>query len=252
MKDFLKNKFVTGVVVVATIILAGVAVFTAMRLYQLRNQAVAPTAPESEPLAWDCSKYTFSLDGTGVVKVTNNSSRSEPDQQAKVYINNQLVATFDVPALTQGQDATLGTVSVPQGNFSWKVDGTRDCSSSGNSTSGPVSCNLLTFTLSEPTPTPTGTPSPTNTPSPTSSVTPTNTPTPTEPPRGGDPSPTPTPTPVPTITTIAQATPTTPLIAQTSPTPGGSQLPAAGIAAPTLIAIFGGLFIIIISLALAI
>ena len=51
MKDFIKNKLVTGLIVVATVILAGVAIFTALRLYQLRKESVAPTAPESEPAA---------------------------------------------------------------------------------------------------------------------------------------------------------------------------------------------------------
>ena len=41
----------TIAIVIATIILAGVAIFTAVRLYQLRQEAVAPTAPESEPEA---------------------------------------------------------------------------------------------------------------------------------------------------------------------------------------------------------
>lgn len=46
MKDFFKGKFATGLVVIATVILAGVAIFTALRLYQLRTQSVSPTAPE--------------------------------------------------------------------------------------------------------------------------------------------------------------------------------------------------------------
>ena len=34
MVDFLKNKVVTALIVIATVILAGVAIFTAYRLYQ--------------------------------------------------------------------------------------------------------------------------------------------------------------------------------------------------------------------------
>src|SRR3990167_2657231 len=99
MADLLKGKVATGLVVIATIILASVAIFTALRLYQLRQESVSPTTPESEPAAWDCGKYTFSVNGTGGVTVNNTSSRSEPPQQAQVYINNTLSATFDVPAL---------------------------------------------------------------------------------------------------------------------------------------------------------
>jgi uncharacterized repeat protein (TIGR01451 family) len=47
----MKNKVVTTVIVLATVILAGVAIFTAVRLYQLREESVVPTAPESVPQA---------------------------------------------------------------------------------------------------------------------------------------------------------------------------------------------------------
>ena len=74
MQEFLKGKIVTGLIVIATVILAGVAIFTALRLYQLRRESISPTSPESQPQAWDCSKYTFALDANGVVTVTNNSA----------------------------------------------------------------------------------------------------------------------------------------------------------------------------------
>jgi len=44
--DFFKKNFVTILVVGATIILAGVAVFTALRLYNLRQEPITPVAPE--------------------------------------------------------------------------------------------------------------------------------------------------------------------------------------------------------------
>ena len=64
MKSFFKNKIVTVLILVATLILAGVAIFTAIRLYQLRQQAVAPTAPESKPKAAvpeACTALTFTI-----------------------------------------------------------------------------------------------------------------------------------------------------------------------------------------------
>src|SRR3989344_1490719 len=112
MKQFFKGKFTTALVVVATVILAGVAIFTALRLYQLRQESVSPGSPESAPFAWDCSKYTFSVSQSGVVTVQNSSSRDESSQQVKVYINGSLVSTLNVPALPKGQSATLGTVQV--------------------------------------------------------------------------------------------------------------------------------------------
>lgn len=64
MKDFLKGKAVTVIIIVATIILAGVAIFTAIRLYQLRQRPVAPTAPESRPAAHEqvaCQALAFTI-----------------------------------------------------------------------------------------------------------------------------------------------------------------------------------------------
>lgn len=51
MKDFLKKNTVTLLIVLATIVLAGIAVSTAIRLYQLRQTSVAPNAPTSKPKA---------------------------------------------------------------------------------------------------------------------------------------------------------------------------------------------------------
>ena len=65
MTEFIKGKFVTILVVSATIILAGVAIFTAVRLYQLRNQSVSPTAPEqpkaSTIIPPACKSLVFNL-----------------------------------------------------------------------------------------------------------------------------------------------------------------------------------------------
>jgi hypothetical protein len=54
-------------------------------------------------------------------------------QQAKIFINGQLVDTLDVPALNAGDAATLGVVTVPEtGAFTWEVVGTKDCDDSGS------------------------------------------------------------------------------------------------------------------------
>jgi len=51
MITFLKKNLVTVLIVLATLVLAGVAIYTAVRLYQLRQTSVAPNAPESQPAA---------------------------------------------------------------------------------------------------------------------------------------------------------------------------------------------------------
>lgn len=48
---FLKKNGVTVVILIATLILAGIAVFTAIRLYQLRQEPVALNQPASTPAA---------------------------------------------------------------------------------------------------------------------------------------------------------------------------------------------------------
>lgn len=68
MKNFFKGKVATGIIIFATIILAGVAIFTAVRLYQLRSQPVAPNVPSSIPQAAEvpgsCTALAFTL-GSG-------------------------------------------------------------------------------------------------------------------------------------------------------------------------------------------
>jgi len=260
MQDFIKSKLVTSLIIVATIILAAVAVFTALRLYQLRSESISLTGPE-EPKAWDCSKYTFNVKDSGEVIINNNSSSSEPPQQANVYINEQLVATFDVPALPEGQSATLGQVSVPRGTFNWRVAGTVDCVSAGSSGQAPKACTSLAFNFTEPSATPTNTPtptatatptgSPTNTPTGTITITPSTTVTPTEPP-GDEPTPTPTSGNTSTPTNTSTLTPTSGgEISAVSPTPGGAALPDAGISTPTIIAGLFGIALILFALILA-
>jgi hypothetical protein len=51
MKNIFKGKAGTAIILVFTVILAGIAIFTAVRLYQLRQQPVAPNVPSSIPKA---------------------------------------------------------------------------------------------------------------------------------------------------------------------------------------------------------
>jgi len=96
-------------------------------VFLVRNQQIFNSQ------AWDCSLYTFNLESDGTVTVTNGSSREEPAQKANVYINGTLVKTLDVPALSPGEGATLGSISIPSNqSFTWKVEGTKDCRNEGS------------------------------------------------------------------------------------------------------------------------
>jgi hypothetical protein len=222
MKNFLKGKVVTGLVVLSTLVLAGIAIFTALRLYQLRQENLSPLSPESQPLAWDCSTYTFNVSSSGIVSVNNQSTHNETPQQARVFINNNLVATLAVPALPRGQSSSLGTVEVPADGFSWRVEGSVDCDNSGTSA---AACRALTFTLTEN--------SPTVTPVITSTVTPivTDDLTPTE---------ELTSTPIATATTIPTDVPNatnTPTPIQPPSIPAPPQCNATRPGAPTLLSV---------------
>ncbi|MFA6512495.1 MAG: hypothetical protein WCV86_05240 [Patescibacteria group bacterium] len=141
--------------------------------------------------AWNCAEYNFMVDSEGNVTVTNGQTRNEPPQQATVSINGSPVGVFDVPALSAGQTATLGTVTVPSsGEFTWSVIGSVDCSDSGS------------HVIPSPSPTEVITPSPTEEVTPTVTVKPTLTPTVTV-----EPTVTPTTTITPTITTTPTSTP---------------------------------------------
>lgn len=95
-------------------------------IYAFRNYQAGSAS------AWDCGKYNFNVDKNGTVTVQNGSSRNEPGQQARVFVNGTQVETFNVPALAPGQGATLGNVSVPSNqSYTWRVDGTVDCEDSG-------------------------------------------------------------------------------------------------------------------------
>ncbi|GEM_PF-1089278 len=127
-----------------TLVLAGVGIFTALRLYQLRDQAVAPNAPESKLFAWDCSKYTFAITQTGEVSVENSSDRSEPQQDVDIFVDGTKVSTLSVGAFGPRSPKTvLGNVTVPSsGAFAWKAVGTLDCQNEGSYQAVSSSCKV--------------------------------------------------------------------------------------------------------------
>lgn len=71
MKNFFKTKFSVVLIIISTLVLAGIAVFTALRLYKLRQESIAPTAPESKPEAAGTAKPA------PVPSVTRSDSKCE-------------------------------------------------------------------------------------------------------------------------------------------------------------------------------
>lgn len=73
-----KGKISTILIVIATIILAGVAIFTATRLYNLRDQAVAPNVPTSRPAAQvvDSCSLSFTISEPTATSTASGSPTS--------------------------------------------------------------------------------------------------------------------------------------------------------------------------------
>jgi hypothetical protein len=124
MKDMFKNKIATGFVVLSTVILAGVAIFTAYRLYQLRTRPVAPTAPESRPSAGEiqpesqepisCEALTFNL--TEEPSITPTGSLT-PTVTPTVTVTPTLTPTVS-PTLTVTPTTSPTPTDTPLGGTS--------------------------------------------------------------------------------------------------------------------------------------
>jgi len=151
MKKVFKSKFGTILILIATVTLAGIAIFTAFRLYKLRQESVAPNAPTSQPGA-TCVPQCPRSDG-----VLDNC---EPDGES---ICN---ATFAGKRIEE----CGGKSYCCNNNQIWTTNLT-DCGSSSTSTPTPtstpitLSCNPLAFAITSSTSTPTSTPTPTPNPS---------------------------------------------------------------------------------------
>jgi hypothetical protein len=95
MLTFLKKNLLTTIIVIATVVLAGIAIFTAIRLYQLRQQPVAPNAPASKPGASSTAcTVTFNLTQAGHC----DSKMPYKNDPANTAGNYNLDASLLIPA----------------------------------------------------------------------------------------------------------------------------------------------------------
>ncbi|MFC1649404.1 hypothetical protein ACFL2C_01650 [Patescibacteria group bacterium] len=98
--------------------------------------------------ALECSNYSFSVTIEGEVSIANGTTQVQVAQLAEVYINDQLIETFNVPELQPGQAFTLGSVTVPDsGTFTWRVVGAVDCETSGEYAEGSRSSTFCSSVL---------------------------------------------------------------------------------------------------------
>ncbi len=83
MNNIFKGKAGTIIILLFTVILAGVAIFTAIRLYQLRSQPVAPNVPSSIPRAGGiCGGLQGRVCPAGEKCIYSNGSSHPPSPDA--------------------------------------------------------------------------------------------------------------------------------------------------------------------------
>lgn len=212
MKNILKGKTGSVLIIIATIILAAVAMFTAVRLYQLRNQAVAPNVPSSIPLAagQTCGGISNIVCSAGEVCIYSDGTTNAPNPDATGTCQEKGGTPSASPtASTSGKPTPSGSPSTnicggitgrqcPAGQICIYSDGTTRApfpDASGTcqanqklvvaspsptpAATAPSACQALAFNVSTTTPTPSPSPSPSVSPSPSPSASPTSTPGPT-------------------------------------------------------------------------
>lgn len=117
----MKNKYTTIIVLIITFILAGVAIFTAIRLYQTRNTAVAPNVPSSKPAAQETNVCSLSFT-VGTVQTVSCTSLTS--SVANPVVGQSITGTC--------RGTFSGSVTSPVARFRVSLDGT------GLGTSGAV------------------------------------------------------------------------------------------------------------------
>lgn len=107
----MKNKLGTILIIITTIILAGIAIFTAVRLYQLRQESISPAAPESKPAAQEANTCQLSF----TLTLTTSTPTATATSTATATATATATST-STPTATP--TATATSTPVPQCNQS--------------------------------------------------------------------------------------------------------------------------------------
>ena len=125
MKNFFKSKLATAIVLITTVVLAGIAIFTAMKLYQLRSTSVAPNAPSSIPHAQEaspspspksCQLLTFTLATPTPTPTVPPGSTPTPTPTATATPGPTATPTY-APGAPNGCNGTCGSNENCQGGY---------------------------------------------------------------------------------------------------------------------------------------
>jgi uncharacterized repeat protein (TIGR01451 family) len=156
MKNPSRNKISTLLVIVITLILAVIAIITALRLYQLRSNPVAPNVPQTEPFAATpkgCPAIAFNIQETPGLTCRSETcwSNDSRNSSSSYYLVKQILAGGEViPGQTlvfaityENTGKGTATSSVVSDTLSDKfefVDADPGCTY--NSISRKVTCNI--------------------------------------------------------------------------------------------------------------
>lgn len=162
------NKFTVIGIIVTTVILAGVAIFTALRLYQTRQTTVAPNVPSSKPKAAETVVNSCSLTFTIVTPTATPTRTSTPTATPIKTATPTVTAT--ATAVPQCNSSCSSTADCPSNLTCYKPNGATagNCRNASCTTASNCFCSTAT-------PTATSTTTPTATSTSVATVTPTAT-----------------------------------------------------------------------------
>ncbi len=101
-----KNKFTIIGIILTTIVLAGIAIFTAIKLYQTRNTQITPNAPESKPKAAGESCNPNASTSTCVVGEVCLPLATDPNSGSCTQTLCQTSFTISLPTATATSTST--------------------------------------------------------------------------------------------------------------------------------------------------
>ncbi len=123
----MKNKITVIGIVLTTIILAGVAIFTAIRLYQTRSTAVAPNVPSSKPAAQEINTCSLSFTlSVSTPTATSTATATATSTSTSSSSPTTTSSSSSSPTATSTSSATA--TANPQCNYA--------CTSNANCPSG--------------------------------------------------------------------------------------------------------------------
>ncbi len=106
-------------IIVATIVLAGIALFTVWRLYQLRREAIAPTAPKKVPAQEPAPSCTIEFNIAALPTTPTPSPSVSPTPSPSASSKTSPTPTpspspSSAPGVTPSPTPAAGAVASPQ------------------------------------------------------------------------------------------------------------------------------------------